>query len=186
MNIIVAQLENGIIGVDNELPWKNILTCTDIAKQDMAFFKEMTMGCDIVMGWNTWVSLGQKPLKNRDIHYIITSKEIKDYPNNKVKFITFEDFIKLLPSVDSDDLWCIGGAKLYKSLKKYSSKIYISILKPDIPIKTDGRNLTHLNFLFQESENFKGKAILNREFAATKNKITIWEYIQDPFHKPQC
>lgn len=184
MNIIVAQIENGIIATDGDLPWKNVLTCTDIAKRDMTFFKEMTTGCDIVMGWNTWVSIGQRPFKNRGTHYIITSKDIVSFRPDVV-FINFDSFIKLLPSIDSDDLWCVGGAKLYKALKKYSSKIYISILKPAIPIKTDGRNLTYLNFLFQESENFKGNIVLNKEFPATKNKIIIWEYIQEPFHNPQ-
>lgn len=185
MNIIVAQLENGIIGINNDLPWKNVLSCSDISKQDMAFFKEMTVGCSLVMGWNTWVSLGKKPLKNRETHYIITSKDIKVDISSNVKYITLENFINILPKIDNQELWCIGGATLYKALKKYCTEIYISTLKPKIKIKTEGHDITFLDNSFKNDEYIKKESILNREFAATGNKISICKYIQEPFHKPQ-
>lgn len=185
MNIIVAQLENGIIGIDNDLPWRNILSCKDISKQDMAFFKEMTTGCSLVMGWNTWVSLGKKPLKNRETHYIITSKNIKNDLEHDIKYITLENFISLLPKIDNNELWCIGGATLYKALKKYCTEIYISTLIPNIKIKTVNRDVIFLDNSFKNDEYIKKETILNREYAATGNKISICKYIQEPFYKPQ-
>jgi dihydrofolate reductase len=55
----------GTFGIDNHLPWpKN--------KEDMAFFKVMTTGTIVVMGYNTWQSLGETPLPER-INVVVTT-----------------------------------------------------------------------------------------------------------------
>ncbi|MBL4894573.1 MAG: dihydrofolate reductase, partial [Emcibacter sp.] len=42
LSLIVAVAENGVIGKDNELPWK--------ISSDLKYFKEKTMGKPIIMG----------------------------------------------------------------------------------------------------------------------------------------
>ena len=55
--ILVAALgENGVIGRDNQLPWR--------LKSDLQYFKRVTMGKPIVMGRKTYQSIG-KPLPGR-------------------------------------------------------------------------------------------------------------------------
>jgi dihydrofolate reductase len=55
--ILVAALgENGVIGRDNQLPWR--------LKSDLQYFKRVTMGKPIVMGRKTYLSIG-KPLPGR-------------------------------------------------------------------------------------------------------------------------
>lgn len=55
----------GTFGIDNHLPWpKN--------KEDMTFFKNMTTGTIVVMGYNTWDSLGGKPLPDR-VNVVVTT-----------------------------------------------------------------------------------------------------------------
>src|SRR3546814_17774757 len=56
IKIIVAYSDNRVIGRDNTLPWR--------LSGDLAHFKRTTMGCPIVMGRNTWDSLG-RPLPGR-------------------------------------------------------------------------------------------------------------------------
>lgn len=56
IKIIVAYSTNRAIGKDNTLPWR--------LKGDLAHFKRTTMGCPIIMGRNTWESLG-RPLPGR-------------------------------------------------------------------------------------------------------------------------
>lgn len=54
--MIAAIAENGVIGRDNQLIWR--------LKTDMRRFRELTMGCPIVMGRKTFLSIG-KPLPGR-------------------------------------------------------------------------------------------------------------------------
>lgn len=56
IQLVVAYADNRVIGRDNALPWR--------LPSDLAHFKRVTMGCPIVMGRNTWESLG-RPLPGR-------------------------------------------------------------------------------------------------------------------------
>jgi dihydrofolate reductase len=55
--IIAAMAENRVIGNNNALPWS--------LKEDMARFREMTLGWPCVMGRKTWESLPKRPLPGR-------------------------------------------------------------------------------------------------------------------------
>jgi dihydrofolate reductase len=54
--IVAAVADNGVIGRDNQLIWR--------LRTDMRRFRELTMGCPIVMGRKTFLSIG-KPLPGR-------------------------------------------------------------------------------------------------------------------------
>lgn len=54
--LVVAVAENGVIGRDNQLPWR--------IKSDLKFFKTVTMNKPVVMGRRTYASIG-KPLPGR-------------------------------------------------------------------------------------------------------------------------
>ena len=56
IQLVVAYSDNRVIGRDNALPWR--------LPSDLAHFKRSTMGQPIIMGRNTWVSLG-RPLPGR-------------------------------------------------------------------------------------------------------------------------
>ncbi|MBI4996181.1 MAG: dihydrofolate reductase, partial [Rhodocyclales bacterium] len=49
LTLIAAVARNGVIGRDNQLPWK--LT------EDLKHFKALTMGHPMIMGRKTWESL---------------------------------------------------------------------------------------------------------------------------------
>ena len=55
-SLIVAAAENGVIGVDNRLPWR--------LPADLARFKRLTMGHHLIMGRKTYESIG-RPLPGR-------------------------------------------------------------------------------------------------------------------------
>ena len=66
--IIVATCKNNGIGYCDTLPW-NI-------KEDLRHFSKLTKGNGknaIVMGKNTWESIGHKPLPNRDNFVLSTT-----------------------------------------------------------------------------------------------------------------
>ena len=55
-NIIVAYDDNNAIGKDNKMPWH--------ISEDLRYFKNVTSGHPVIMGRNTYESIG-KPLPNR-------------------------------------------------------------------------------------------------------------------------
>ena len=55
--LIAAISDDGIIGVDNKLPWK--------IPNDLRWFKMHTIDGSVIMGRKTWESLPKKPLENR-------------------------------------------------------------------------------------------------------------------------
>jgi len=54
--LVAAVADNGVIGSDNRLIWR--------LKTDLRRFRELTMGCPIIMGRKTFLSIG-KPLPGR-------------------------------------------------------------------------------------------------------------------------
>jgi dihydrofolate reductase len=54
--LIAAVARNGVIGIDNRLPWR--------LPEDLRHFKATTLGHPVIMGRKTWESLG-RPLPGR-------------------------------------------------------------------------------------------------------------------------
>ena len=59
ISAIYAVSENGVIGVDNDLPWR--------LPDDLKFFKSKTMGKPIIMGRKSFESIGKALPKRRNI-----------------------------------------------------------------------------------------------------------------------
>jgi len=134
-NIIVATCRNspifgeGGIGYKGELPWPRI-------NKDMAFFKKATTNSKnnvVIMGKNTWNSLPDqyKPLPDR-INVVIsttmTQSEINLYESDNV--LLFDNFDKALNHFNEDDnIWVIGGAKLYQNTISHEKCKFVYITK---------------------------------------------------------
>ena len=58
MKCIAAMNGQGIIGIDNRMPWE--------IPSELKHFKEYTMGSTVVMGRKTFESIGSKPLPGRE------------------------------------------------------------------------------------------------------------------------
>ena len=109
VGLIVAFNKNGVIGDDNNIPWK--------MKDDMKFFKEMTTGGIVIMGRKTFESMG-RVLPNRT-NIIITRNE--DYVVEGATVVTSLDYAmeraqELALDIDEHqpNIWIIGGAEIYK------------------------------------------------------------------------
>tara|TARA_Y100000992_G_scaffold299987_1_gene267737 strand:+ start:679 stop:1233 length:555 start_codon:yes stop_codon:yes gene_type:complete len=110
------------IGVNNNLPnWK--------LKGDLSRFKKLTIGKGnnfVIMGRNTWKSIGEKPFKNR--HNIILSKTMRKNTNENEINIA-EDITQAFQIIDNlkkpnSELWVIGGAQLYEDFIPYACEIH--------------------------------------------------------------
>lgn len=118
--IIVAIGNNNEIGKNNKLLWH--------IPEDLKKFKEITQGKTVIMGRNTYESIG-KPLPNR--HNVVLSKNLKLFSNNcNEKLEICDDFSKIVENYKNsdDEVFIIGGAQVYKKALELGiiEKLYIS------------------------------------------------------------
>ncbi|HEX8248737.1 MAG TPA: dihydrofolate reductase [Pyrinomonadaceae bacterium] len=101
---IVAVAQNLAIGKDGKLPWHY--------SPDLKFFKRTTLDNAVVMGFNTWQSIG-KPLPNRLNIVLSRSNSIENQPN--VLLLRNSEQVLTLAKYLNCDLFIIGGAETYKN-----------------------------------------------------------------------
>lgn len=120
ISLIVAIAQNNAIGKDNDLLWH--------ISEDLKYFKKTTNAKTVLMGRKTWESLPFKPLKNR--RNIVVSSQ-KDYHIEGAEL--FDDVNKVLEALkeEKDEVFCIGGASLYKALLPKADKLYITRVYKD-------------------------------------------------------
>lgn len=107
MNLIAAVDENWAIGKNNQLLVR--------IPADQKFFREMTTGRVVVMGRKTLESFPNgQPLKNRT-NIVLTHN--KDYAvRDAVVVHSMDELHEELKKYDSDDVFVIGGEKIYEQL----------------------------------------------------------------------
>jgi dihydrofolate reductase len=114
--IIAAMAKNRVIGKDNKIPWS--------IKEDMARFRELTIGWPCIMGRKTWESLPKKPLPGR--LNIIVSKTMTEPPQD----------VKVFPSLTAavehcaeyEKVFICGGETLYKQALEIADKIELTLI----------------------------------------------------------
>jgi dihydrofolate reductase len=142
--MIVAVGLNGIIGnsATNNIPW-------DI-KEDMRHFRNMTSGKTVVMGTNTYNSIG-KPLPKRK-NILITSKPA---PYSLIDGL--HCCASLPEAIDTnEDVILIGGQGIYKEgMDLGPDTLYVTIVntipRGDISFPVTGIELTKALFRYKES-----------------------------------
>lgn len=97
LGAIWAQSLDGIIGNGEDMPWH--------LPEDLAHFKQVTLGSPVIMGRRTWLSLPQKfrPLPGRD-NFVFSSRPPGPWSAG-ARVVTH------LPEVDEG--WIMGGGQLY-------------------------------------------------------------------------
>ena len=127
-NIIVAHDNNNGIGKNNSIPW--------YLSEDLQRFAKLTKGNGnnaIIMGKNTWLSLPNKPLKDRD-NLILSNKLNIEKNTPKNTYIKSYNNIKELEayceSQKYDEIWIIGGSQIYKTFINDNkiNLIYVTVI----------------------------------------------------------
>lgn len=118
--IIAAHDRHGGIGYNNELPWK--------IPEDMAFFKNATMGKPVIMGRRTHESIG-RALPGRE-NIVITSKASRQF-KGCITSVSLEAAIAYCEHRKEEEVFIIGGAMLYESALKYAHKLMLTEISYD-------------------------------------------------------
>jgi len=103
LHLIFARAANGVIGLNNTLPWH--------LPEDMAHFKRTTLGCPVIMGRKTWDSLPPKfrPLPGR--LNIVVTRQGDWQADGALRAGSIAEACGLCPP--ASDAWVIGGADIY-------------------------------------------------------------------------
>lgn len=108
---------NGVIGLDNTIPWE--------APMDMAYFKKKTTDNVVIMGRKTYESIG-KALPNR-INIVVTSdseKIPKDYCGIIVN--NMNEALKVASTFKDKETFVIGGGRVYIETMENAHKVYLT------------------------------------------------------------
>lgn len=114
---IVAISKNYAIGKNGKLPWHY--------SADLKFFKETTTGNAVVMGSNTWQSIG-KPLPNR-LNVVLSRSDNIEAPPEVMKLISVDEVIELSKLLVKD-IFIIGGAKIFESFADLIEKWIVTFV----------------------------------------------------------
>lgn len=115
LSLIVAFDRNRTIGKDNQLPWH--------LPADLAFFKKTTMGSTIIMGRNTFESIG-KPLPGRK-SVVLTRQS--DYKFEGVEVLTNIESLKMFKEQEGE-YFIIGGEEIFRQSMPLIDKMYVTYI----------------------------------------------------------
>lgn len=115
VTLIAAVAENGVIGRGNELPWR--------IPEDLKFFKGATLGKPIIMGRNTWDSIG-RPLPQRT--NIVMTKNDSWSASGALVATNLTAALELAAATGAKEAMVIGGAQIYREALECASTILLT------------------------------------------------------------
>ena len=101
LTLVVAMGANGVIGVDGGLPWR--------LPEDLAHFKQLTMGHPMIMGRTTYESIG-RPLPGRTT--IVLTRDPQWTAEGVEVASSLESALERARQLD-DEVFVVGGAQVY-------------------------------------------------------------------------
>jgi dihydrofolate reductase len=122
LSLIVAMTDDGVIGKNNALPWR--------LPEDLARFKQLTMGHAILMGRKTFDSIG-RPLPGRK-NIVLT----RDSSFQRDGVTVVHDWTRAITEakIFSEHLFVIGGAEIFKEALRLPelTRIYFTLIHAKI------------------------------------------------------
>lgn len=190
--MILAVDSRGGIGLNNDLPWKGLVD----NKSDMQWFREKTKGKIVVMGYNTWVSIGRKPLPGR-VNVIISKKNADTVRADVNAFNAAwaqerkegsPTTVILAPSPEAamtaldngigmfhqgGEVMIMGGAKIYESFAEWMSRVYLTTFEGEFEADTFvNLNLDKWDLRYRDTMNTRGP------------KFEIWDCTEEAAKRP--
>jgi len=119
LSVIVAMARNRVIGAGNKIPWH--------LPAELKLFKTITMGHHIIMGRNTWESIGRL-LPGR------TSVVVTRQPAYRVEGALMASSLEaaIRACRGDDEIFIIGGAQLYAAAMPLVNRLYLTIVEADV------------------------------------------------------
>lgn len=119
VGLVWAQAAGGVIGAEGGMPWN--------VPEDLAHFKDVTMGAPVIMGRKTWDSLPERfrPLPGRE-NVVITRQQ--DWSAEGAhRSATVADAVR-----GHDRVWIIGGAEIFRQVIGDADRLEVTELDLDV------------------------------------------------------
>ena len=120
--LIWAQSTSGVIGRDGGIPWQ--------LPEDLAHFKELTMGHTVLMGRRTWESLPARfrPLPGRRNVVLTRNPQYKAHG---------ADVVTSLDALSEPDTWVIGGSEIYHLALPAATRCEVTEVEIDLRLEDE-------------------------------------------------
>jgi dihydrofolate reductase len=121
LGVIFARARNGAIGKDGVMPWH--------LPEDLAHFKQVTLGCPVIMGRKTWDSLPPRfrPLPGRT--NIVVTRQADWQSAGATRSGSLEEAIELCAG--APEVWVIGGAQIYAQALPLANTAEVTEIEAD-------------------------------------------------------
>lgn len=145
ISIIAAIGSNRELGKDNRLLWH--------IPDDMERFKQLTLRHPVIMGRNTFESIG-KPLPGR-LNIIVTRN--KDYKAEGCRICySLEEAINLAKEKDKKEIFIIGGGQIYEQAISIADKLYLTVVEGNFVADTFFPDYSEFkNVVFRKAEQYQ-------------------------------
>ena len=126
LGMIFARSRNGVIGKDGVMPWH--------LSEDMAHFKQVTMGCPVIMGRKTWESLPPRfrPLPGRQ--NIVVSRQSHVCAVGATVVSSLDAALQV--AGDVPEICIIGGAELFRQALPLTDVVHLTLVHATVPADT--------------------------------------------------
>lgn len=121
-SIIVAVDKNNGIGAKNDLLWLRDLP------DDLAYFKRMTTGASVIMGRNTYDSMG-RPLPNRE-NIVVSHRPVGD------KDVLTAASLESAYQLARYPIFVMGGGRIYADALSDMDRLYVTEVDASFPQAT--------------------------------------------------
>ena len=127
MGLVWAQSTSGVIGRGGDIPWR--------LPEDLARFKDVTLGHTVVMGRRTWESLPPRvrPLPGR--RNVVLSRR-KDFTAEGAEVVGSLE-AALAGRETEPEVWVIGGEQIYLLALPHASRCEVTEIDIDLPRDDD-------------------------------------------------
>lgn len=119
ISFVVAIARNGVIGRENDLPWR--------LSSDLKRFKAITMGKPIIMGRKTWDSLG-KPLPGRT--NIVITRDPAFNADGVISARSVDEALLIAGShagaEQVNEICIIGGGEIFRQSIGRADRLYVT------------------------------------------------------------
>ena len=117
ISIIAAIGKNGELGKNNSLIWH--------LPGDLKFFMDITINNKVIMGLNTYNSIGKALLNRKNVVLADNKNKVKDK-----KIIVYDKIEEMIEKElnDSNENFIIGGSSLYNYFYNLADKMYLTLI----------------------------------------------------------
>jgi len=125
IGLVWAEARDGVIGAGGGMPWH--------LPEDLAHFKEVTLGAPVVMGRRTWESLPERfrPLPGR--RNIVVTRQEQWTDAGAERAASLEDALALAEEDGPEWIWVIGGGQLFREVLDRADRLEVTEIDLAVP-----------------------------------------------------